>query len=58
MPPPYAGAERRMHGAGAAALKLNIYLVPVDPPTRGRDLEDRHLEILYAVKDRSRSRWR
>ena len=42
---------RRMQDAGAAALELNVYLVPGDPRTSGRDVEDRHVEILYAVKD-------
>jgi dihydroorotate dehydrogenase (fumarate) len=42
---------RRVQDAGAAALELNVYLVPGDPRTSGRDVEDRHVEILYAVKD-------
>ncbi len=36
--------------AGAAAIELNIYAVPGDPRTSGRDVEDRHVEILEAVK--------
>ena len=36
--------------AGAAAIELNIYLVPDDPRTSGRDVEQRHVEILRQVK--------
>ncbi len=39
-----------MQDAGAAAIELNIYLVPGNPHTRGRDVEDRHVEILRQVK--------
>jgi dihydroorotate dehydrogenase (fumarate) len=39
-----------MEDAGAAAIELNIYAVPGDPRTSGRDVEDRHVEILGAVK--------
>ncbi|MGZ4602101.1 MAG: dihydroorotate dehydrogenase-like protein [Kineosporiaceae bacterium] len=42
---------RQVQDAGAAAVELNIYLVPGDPRTTGREVEDRHVEILYAVKD-------
>ena len=40
-----------MQDAGAAAIELNVYLVPGDPHTRARDVEDRHVEILQQVKD-------
>ncbi|WP_245851989.1 dihydroorotate dehydrogenase-like protein [Mobilicoccus massiliensis] len=40
---------RRMQDAGAAALELNVYLVPGDVTMRGRDVEDRHVEIVAAV---------
>jgi dihydroorotate dehydrogenase (fumarate) len=57
----YAGA---LEQAGAAAIELNIYDLPTEPPppgrlpipsspspfTRGREVEDRHIEILTAVK--------
>jgi dihydroorotate dehydrogenase (fumarate) len=36
--------------AGAAAIELNIYFVPNDLRTHGRDVEQRHLEILQQVK--------
>ena len=39
-----------MQDAGAAAIELNIYFVPGDPHTSGRDVEDRHVEILGQVK--------
>lgn len=41
---------RRLEGAGAAAIELNIYLVAGDVGTKGRDVEDKHVEILTAVK--------
>jgi len=41
---------RRMEDAGAAALELNIYFVPGDPHTTGREVEDRHVDILRRVK--------
>lgn len=36
--------------AGASALELNIYLVPGDTGITGREVEDRHVEILQGVK--------
>lgn len=39
-----------MQDAGAAAIELNVYAVPGDPLTSGRDVEDRHVEILQMVK--------
>ncbi len=47
----WAGFARSMQDAGAAAVELNVYLVPGDPHTSGRDVEDRHVEILHQVKD-------
>jgi dihydroorotate dehydrogenase (fumarate) len=43
----YASA---MEQAGAAAIELNIYYLPGDPMTPGRDVEQRHVEILGTVK--------
>lgn len=37
--------------AGAAALELNIYLVPGDVGITGREVEDRHVQILEGVKN-------
>ena len=42
---------RAMQDAGAAAIELNIYSLPGDPHTSGRDVEQRHLDILQRVKD-------
>ena len=39
-----------MQDAGAAAIELNIYYPPGDPHTAGRDVEQRHLDILTRVK--------
>ncbi len=38
-----------MQEAGAAAIELNIYFLPGDPHTTGREVEDRHVEILERV---------
>ncbi len=42
---------KRMEDAGAAALELNIYLVPGDLTASSDEIENRHLEILAGVKD-------
>lgn len=47
----WVGFARSMQDAGAAALELNVYFVPGDPHTTGREVEDRHVEILQQVKD-------
>ncbi|MGD0448736.1 MAG: dihydroorotate dehydrogenase-like protein [Candidatus Dormibacteria bacterium] len=39
-----------MQSAGAAALELNIYYLSEDPLTPARDVEERYLEILSAVR--------
>src|SRR6202043_2125539 len=44
----YAGA---IQDAGAAAIELNIYYLPGDPRTPGREVEQRHIDILCRVKD-------
>jgi dihydroorotate dehydrogenase (fumarate) len=44
----YASA---MQDAGAAAIELNIYYLPGDPSTPGRDVEQRYLDILQRVKN-------
>jgi dihydroorotate dehydrogenase (fumarate) len=41
---------RAMQDAGAAAIELNIYYVPGDPRISGRDVEQRHVELLQRVK--------
>jgi len=42
---------RAMQDAGAAAIELNIYYLPGDPRISGRDVEQRHVDILSRVKD-------
>ncbi len=39
-----------MQEAGASAIELNIYYVPGDGHVAGRDVEQRHLDILARVK--------
>lgn len=41
---------RQLADAGAAALELNIYFVPGDLSTSGADVEQRHVDIVTAVK--------
>jgi len=41
---------RAMQDAGAAAIELNIYYVPGDPRIPGRDVEQRHVDVLQRVK--------
>ncbi len=47
----WAGYARSMQDAGAAAIELNVYEVPGDPATSGRDVEQRHVDALSRVKD-------
>src|SRR5580704_12425330 len=42
---------RAMQDAGAAAIELNIYYIPGDPRITGREVEQRHIDILGRVKD-------
>lgn len=46
----WAAYARSMQDAGAAAVELNIYYLPGDPHVCGRDVEQRHLDILAGVK--------
>lgn len=41
---------RKLQQAGADAIELNIYFIPADPALGGREVEQRHLDILAAVK--------
>jgi dihydroorotate dehydrogenase (fumarate) len=41
---------RAIQDAGAAAIELNIYYIPADPSISGRDVEQRHIDILCQVK--------
>ena len=47
----WADYARAMQDAGAAAVELNIYYLPGDPRISGRDVEQRHLDVLQRVKD-------
>jgi dihydroorotate dehydrogenase (fumarate) len=42
---------RAIQDAGAAAIELNIYYIPGDPRIAGREVEQRHIDILCRVKD-------
>lgn len=46
----WVGYAAAMQDAGAAAIELNIYYLPGDPHTSGREVEERHLAILDRVK--------
>lgn len=46
----WTGYASAMAEAGAAAIELNIYYLPGDPLTPGRDVEQHHLDILTMVK--------
>ncbi len=46
----WADYATAMEGAGAAAIELNIYYLPGDPRISGRDVEQRHLDVLARVK--------
>jgi dihydroorotate dehydrogenase (fumarate) len=37
--------------AGAHAIELNVFLIPADVSEQGRDIEQRYVDILVAVKD-------
>ncbi len=50
-PGSWARYARSMQESGAAAIELNIYYVPGDPHISGRDVEERHLDILAGVKE-------
>ena len=41
---------RQIEEAGARALELNIYFIPTDLELTGRDVEQRYIDILKAVK--------
>jgi dihydroorotate dehydrogenase (fumarate) len=44
----------QLEQAGAAALELNLYLLPTDLTVSGRDIEHRYLDIVRHVKARVR----
>ncbi len=46
----WTDTARRLEEAGAAAIELNIYYVPGDLTMTGREVEQRHVDILAGVK--------
>lgn len=50
-PGSWAGYARSIQDSGAAAIELNVYYLPGDPHVSGRDVEQRHLDIVAGVKD-------
>jgi dihydroorotate dehydrogenase (fumarate) len=49
-PEGWTSYARDMQDAGAAAIELNIYYIPGDPHITGREVEQRHIDILRRVK--------
>ncbi|MGD0706634.1 MAG: dihydroorotate dehydrogenase-like protein [Trebonia sp.] len=49
-PAGWTSYARDMQDAGAAAIELNIYYIPGDAHITGREVEQRHLDILRRVK--------
>jgi dihydroorotate dehydrogenase (fumarate) len=47
----WAGYARAMQDAGAAAVELNIFSLPGDLHISGRDVEQRHIDVLACVKE-------
>ncbi|MBN1443402.1 MAG: dihydroorotate dehydrogenase-like protein [Planctomycetes bacterium] len=43
---------RWIEDAGADGLELNVYYIPTDPATSGREVEDRYVEVLKNVKSK------
>ena len=41
---------RKLHPAGASAIELNVYYVPADLDVTGREVEQRYVDVLRAVK--------
>jgi dihydroorotate dehydrogenase (fumarate) len=50
-PDGWTSYARAIQDAGAAAIELNIYYIPGDPYIIGRDVEQRHIDIVQQVKD-------
>jgi dihydroorotate dehydrogenase (fumarate) len=53
-PSGWTSYARDMEDAGAAAIELNIYYIPGDPHITGREVEQRHIDILCRVKEEVR----
>jgi len=41
---------RKLENAGADALELNVYDIPVDPALTSEDIETRHLDLVRAIE--------
>jgi dihydroorotate dehydrogenase (fumarate) len=50
-PGSWTNYAQAMEAAGAAAIELNIYYLPGDMQISGRDVEERHIDVLTRVKD-------
>ncbi len=46
----WVGYATGLEQAGASAIELNIYYIPADLAESGRDVEERYLEVVRAVK--------
>src|SRR5579883_155048 len=46
----WIGYARQMEQAGADALELNIYYIPVDPKRTGEQVEQQYVELVQAIK--------
>jgi dihydroorotate dehydrogenase (fumarate) len=46
----WLGYAQQIQQAGADALELNIYSIPIDPDVTGERVEQRYIEIIQAVK--------
>ncbi len=47
----WVGYATGMEQAGAAAIELNVYYIPADLTTSGREVEERYLSVVRAVRD-------
>jgi dihydroorotate dehydrogenase (fumarate) len=47
----WVGYARAMQEAGAAAVELNVYYLPGDTTIAGRDVEQRHVDVLARVRE-------
>jgi dihydroorotate dehydrogenase (fumarate) len=49
-PGDWAAYGRTLQEAGADAIELSIFHVPTDPMTTGGEVEQRHVDVVYAVR--------
>ena len=47
----WLGYAKQMQQAGADALELNIYHIPVDPDVSGEKVEQQYVELVHAMKN-------